>query len=48
MSPRDAKILHIDSETEGINLDGIFAKLIQYANIADALTHVEKTVEYVV
>lgn len=44
----NAKILHINSETDGLNFDGIIANLLQYVNMADALSHVEKTVEYVV
>lgn len=42
------KVLHVTPETREINFDGILAKLMQYANMADAIAHIEKTVEYVV
>lgn len=45
------KILCIGSDDEpsvGIDADRILMTLIQYANIGDALSHIEKTVEYVV
>ena len=42
------KVLNITSKNKHINIDGVLAKLAQYANIADALSHVEKTVEYIV
>lgn len=44
------KILYVTSETEleGISVTDLLARLSQYANMADALSHVEKTVEYVV
>ena len=43
-----SKILRVTSKTQGIDIDSLLAKLVQYANITDALSHVEKTVEYVV
>ena len=48
IEPVNGKVMRVTSETEGVNLDGILAKLMQYANMADALAGVEKTVEYVV
>lgn len=42
----EGKKLHIASGS--IEHDGLLAKLTQYANVADALAHVEKSVEYVV
>lgn len=42
------KALIVTPETEGFNIDGMLAKLMQYANMADALSHVERTIEYVV
>ena len=42
------KVLHITPKTEGVDYNGLLARLVQYVNIADALSHVEKTVEYVV
>ena len=42
------KVLKINSRTEGFDINGMIAKLMQYANMADALSHVERTVEYVV
>lgn len=42
----EGKKLHIASGSK--EHDGLLAKLTQYANVADALAHVEKSVEYVV
>ena len=42
------KVMRVTSETEGVDVNGIFAKLMQYANMTDALASAEKTVEYVV
>lgn len=42
------EVMHVTSKTKGVNFDDILVKLMQYANMADALAHVEKTVEYVV
>ena len=42
------KVLEVTPETEGIDPNGMLAKLMQYANMADALSHVERSLEYVV
>lgn len=42
------KIMSITSKTYGINFESILAKLMQYANVVDALSHVEKKMKYVV
>lgn len=42
------KVMHITPETTDINFEDVLAKLTQYVNVADAISHVEKTVEYVV
>lgn len=44
----DGRVMRVTADTDGIDFDGILADLIQYANIADAIAHVEKSVEYVV
>ena len=46
--PVYGKVLKVVPEMEGFDVDGMLAKLIQYANMADALSHVERTLEYVV
>lgn len=43
-----SKILKATANTQGIDVDSLLGKLVQYANITDALSHVEKTVEYIV
>ena len=48
VEPVYGKVMRVTSDTEGVDVDGILAKLMQYANMADALASVEKTVEYVV
>ena len=42
------KVLKVTPGTEGFDINGMLAKLMQYANMADALSHVERTLEYVV
>ena len=42
------KIMYITPKTEGVDYNGILAKLAQYVNIADSIVHVEKTAKYVV
>ena len=42
------KVLNVTPETEGLDVNGMLAKLFQYANMADALSHVERSIEYVV
>ena len=42
------KIIYITPKTEGVDYNGILAKLAQYINIADSLVHVEKAAKYVV
>ncbi len=44
----NGKVLEVTAGTEGFDIDGMLAKLMQYANMADALSHVERTLEYVV
>ncbi|WP_194611064.1 hypothetical protein [Clostridium vitabionis] len=43
-----AKVLHITAETEGVDFNGLLARLTQYVNIGDALAHVERQMKYVV
>lgn len=43
-----AKELHITAETEGVDFNGLLARLAQYVNIGDALAHVERQMKYVV
>lgn len=45
---RKSKILRATANTQEINIDSFLVTLMQYANVTDALAHVEKTVEYVV
>ena len=42
------KVLKVTPGMEGLDINGMLAKLMQYANMADALSHVERTIEYVV
>lgn len=42
------KKMHITSDTDGININELLSKMFQYANIGDALAHVENSVKYVV
>jgi hypothetical protein len=42
------KVLKVIPGMAGFDVDGMLAKLMQYANMADALSHVERTLEYVV
>ena len=42
------KILEVVPGMEGFDINGMLAKLMQYVNMSDALSHVEKTLEYVV
>ena len=48
VEPVFGKVLKVTSGTEGFDINGMLAKLMQYANMADALNHVERTLEYVV
>lgn len=42
------KVLNITSSKKDIDFDGVLARLMQYTNMADALAHIERAVEYVV
>ena len=42
------KVMKVTSETEDFDINGMLARLMQYANMADALSHVERSLEYVV
>lgn len=42
------KVLNVTPGMEGFDINGMLAKLMQYANMADALSHVERAIEYVV
>lgn len=42
------KVLEVTNETKNFDVTGLLAKLMQAANMADAMSHVEKTIEYVV
>lgn len=42
------KILYVSSETKGNEMNGLLAALIQYTNIGNALSNIERTAEYVV
>lgn len=44
----EGKVLNITAETKRINVNSLLTQLFQYANIGDALAHVEKHLEYVV
>ena len=44
----NGKVLKVTPGMEGFDINGMLAGLMQYANMADALGHVERTVEYVV
>ncbi len=46
--PTEGKVLNVTSETKGIDVNGLLGKLLQYANIGDALTHIESRMEYIV
>lgn len=48
LEPVYGKVLRVTSETEGFDINGMIDKLMQYVNMADALSHVERTLEYVV
>ena len=48
VEPVYGKVLKVTPGTEGFDINGMLAKLMQYANMADALSHVERTLEYVV
>ena len=48
VEPAFGKVLKVTSGTEGFDVTGMLAKLMQYANMGDALSHVERTLEYVV
>ena len=48
VEPMYGKVLKVTPGTEGFDINGMLAKLMQYANMADALSHVERTLEYVV
>ena len=42
------KILYVSSETKGNEMNDLLAALIQYTNIGNALSNIERTAEYVV
>ena len=44
----EGKVLNVTSETEGIDTNGLLSNLLQYANIGDALMHIESRMEYIV
>ena len=46
--PVYGKVLEVTSETANFDINRILAKLMQYANMADALSNVERTTEYIV
>lgn len=48
VEPVYGKVLKVASGMEGFDINGMLARLMQYANMADALSHVERTLEYVV
>ena len=48
LEPVYGKTLKVMTEMKNIDIDGMLAKLMQYANMSDALSHVERTLEYVV
>ena len=48
IEPVYCKVLKVTPGMEGFDINGMLAKLMQYANMADALSHVERTLEYVV
>ena len=48
VDPEYRKILEVVPGMEGFDINGMLAKLMQYVNMSDALSHVEKTLEYVV
>ncbi len=42
------KVLKVTPGMEGFDINEMIARLMQYANLADALSHIERTIEYVV
>lgn len=46
--PMYNKVLKVTSGTDGFDINGMLSKLMQYVNMTDALSHVERTLEYVV
>ena len=42
------KVLKVTQGMEGFDINGMLTKLMQYANMTNALSHVERTLEYVV
>ncbi len=48
IDPENGKVLLVKPENEGFDINGMLTKLMQYANMADALSHIERTVEYIV
>lgn len=44
----ESKELCITTETGGVDFEGLLARLTQYVNIGDALSHVEQQMKYVV
>lgn len=48
IEPIYRKIMRVTSKTAEVSVDELLVELMQYANIADALNHVEKTLKYVV
>ena len=46
--PVYCKVLKVTPGMAGFDINGMLAKLMQYANMADALSYVERTLEYVV
>lgn len=48
LSPEEEKLLTIRREMKEVNFNGIIAKLSQYVDLAQAVSHIEKTKEYIV
>ena len=48
IEPVFGKVLNVRPGMDGFDVTGMLAKLMQYANMGDALSHVERTMEYVV
>ena len=45
---QSGKVLKVTPGMENFDINGMLANLMQYANMADAISHVERTFEYVV
>ena len=48
IEPMFGKVLEVTPGTEGFDIRGLLAKLMQYTNMADSLSHIERSGEYVV